>query len=342
MPPVSASGFECRLGVPEPLADLGIRFMAADGTRALLVGHEGSDYHLPVDFLSHPVWQRLQHFSRRWEEPGSALGEEVADIFLEFDVSGEPPPVPVPSFFIEYEKRAHQRLAVLEESLGLLWGEPLEPRVYEQVRSCFEALPQRASVCAVGAMFSRQFPGVRLCLQGLEPAEVGAYLERVGWPGERAGLESLLEKVAGRVDRVSPCLDVGERVLPRVGLECALSEGSWEEPERWALLLERLMEQGLCLPEKAAALRAWLGHTYLRSSPEALPGSLRALAQELSPHALPVFLRRINHIKLVYQPGQAPEAKAYLALLQFWLGYDVRARAWSLAELEKVRAVVGG
>ncbi|MGZ3460812.1 MAG: hypothetical protein ACXU86_20175, partial [Archangium sp.] len=76
--------------------------------------------------------------------------------------------------------------------------------------------------------------------------------------------------------------------------------------------------------------------------PEALPGNLRALAASLGSKALPVFLRRINHLKLVLQPGQPPEAKAYLALLQRWLGHDGQRQRYVFGDLEEVRGAVLG
>ncbi|HYO58968.1 hypothetical protein [Archangium sp.] len=343
LPPVSASGFECRLGREEAQADFGVRFLATDGSRAMLAGRGDPDSALPSSLFTHPVWERLRRFGARWDTPGTLLQEEIGDVFLEFDVEGTPPDVPIPSFFIEYDRRAWRHLDALEESLALLWGEPLEPAVRARVVECLAALPPGGRVSAVGAMFSRRFDGVRLCLQGLGPDTMPGYLSRVGWPGPPAALETMLARVAGRVERMALSLDVGPAVLPKVGVECHLAESLHEaDSERWASLLELLVEQGLCLPAKRQALVDWLGHTHLRSRPEALPGNLRALSASLGPKALPVFLRRINHLKLVLQPGQPPEAKAYLALLQRWLGHDGRRKRYVFGDLEEVRDAVLG
>ena len=341
LPPVSASGFECRLGREEAQADFGVRFLATDGSRAVLAGRADTGATLPSSLFTHPVWERLRHFGARWDTPGTLLREEIGDVFLEFDVEGTPPPVPIPSFFIEYGRQAWHRLEALEESLALLWGEPLAPAVRQQVVACLAALPSTGYISAVGAMFSRRFDGVRLCLQGLGPGTLPGYLARVGWPGDTAEVEALLAPVAGRVERLALSLDVGSAVLPKLGLECHLAESLHEaDSERWASLLDVLVKQGLCLPAKREALVDWLGHTHLRSRPEALPGNLRALSASLGPQALPVFLRRINHLKLVLQPGAPPEAKAYLVLLQRWLGHDGRRQRYVFGDLEEVRDAV--
>ena len=343
LPPVSASGFECHLGREEPLADFGVRLLAADGSRAALAGHPEASAPLDPALLTHPVWERLRRFGARWSEPDSLLGQEIGDVFLEFDVEGEPEPVPIPSFFIEYDSRAGRRLEALEQSLALLWGEPLEPRVRARLRECLRALPPQGRLSAVGAMFSRRFEGVRLCLHGLGPDTLPAYLARIGWPGEPSEVSAVLSRLSVPVEHMALSFDVGQQVQPRVGVECHLAR-SLHEPDtaRWKSLLEGLVTQGLCLPDKRTALVAWLGHTHLRSRPEALPGDLRAHHAALSARALPVFLRRINHVKLVFQPGQPPEAKAYLALLQRWLGQDPRRQRYVLGDLDEVRHALLG
>ncbi|ATB39211.1 hypothetical protein CYFUS_004652 [Cystobacter fuscus] len=339
LPPASASGFECRLGQPQALADLGVRFLAADGSRAVLAGRGDPGGRFELSRFTHPVWERLRRFGARWDEPGSPLAREIGDIFLEFDVEGTPEQEPIPSFFIEYERGATRDLEVMEQALALLWGEPLAPAIRERVVACLEALPSGGQVSAVGAMFSRRFEGVRLCLHGLTPDTLPDYLERVGWPGASSEWEPLLSAVVPHVERLALSLDVDETVQPRLGVECHQAESLHEaDTARWSALLEVLEARGLCLPTKRRALVDWVGHLHLRSRPEALPSHLRTLSAGLAPHALPVFLRRLNHVKLVFQPGRPPEAKAYLALIQRWLGQDRRRGRYVFGDLDEVRA----
>ncbi|HZI02816.1 MAG TPA: hypothetical protein VEZ71_02275, partial [Archangium sp.] len=58
LPPVSASGFECRLGREEAQADFGVRFLATDGSRAVLAGRADTGATLPSSLFTHPVWER--------------------------------------------------------------------------------------------------------------------------------------------------------------------------------------------------------------------------------------------------------------------------------------------
>jgi hypothetical protein len=340
LPAVSASGFECRLGVPEARADLGVRFWEADGSRAVLAGREDAGFQLPERLLTHPVWQRLRRFGRQWDTPGSPLHAEVESIFLEFDDEGSPADLPLPSFFIEYDHRARNRTDIMEEALTLLWGEPLAPDVRARVRVCLEALPPGAHVSSVGAMFSRRFQGVRLYFFGLGPHNLAGYLSAVGWPGPTGTLGGLLDGVADRVKRFSLGLDVGASVLPKVGVECHLTEHLEEAAPQWALLLERFVEQGVCLPAKRDALLGWLGHTHFRARAGALPENLRGAASGPGPELIAAFLRRINHVKLAFQPGQPPELKAYLTFYQAWAAYDAARKAPVLGDLAQVRGRV--
>src|SRR5262249_25149659 len=69
---------------------------------------------------------------------------------------------------------------------------------------------------------------------------------------------------------------------------------------RWRPLLDALAERGLCTAAKREALLAWYG-----------------LAWWSLPHQLwpTPAARLINHVKLVYQPGRALEAKGYVGFV---------------------------
>ncbi|MBW3570477.1 MAG: hypothetical protein KY467_05180, partial [Gemmatimonadetes bacterium] len=87
-------------------------------------------------------------------------------------------------------------------------------------------------------------------------------------------------------------------LLPRLGLEYTLERspqvhGGIAE----GAFLDRLVECGLCAPERRDALQAWPGY------------EVHTLRHELWPSWL---VRRVNCIKLVYEPGREPQAKAYL------------------------------
>ena len=91
------------------------------------------------------------------------------------------------------------------------------------------------------------------------------------------------ERVAGSVDEavrlIAGCerphlsFDIvdgdPETIAPRVGLEGAFPRLPHREP-RWAELVDRFVERGLCTPEKRAAVFAWPGWDSATTAPRAM------------------------------------------------------------------------
>jgi hypothetical protein len=337
LPPVSASGYECRLGEKEARADLGMRFWPPERGPEFLAGQRMSGFSLPAFLLAASPWQRIQRFGARWAEPGSLFHQQIKDIFLEFDVEGAPPDIPIPAFFFDFHKHATNRLETLQEALAILWGESLSPPVRRQLMRCLDLLPDGAVLYSVGAMFSRAFQGVRLYFHYIRSEDIPGYLGRAGWSGPLSEIEDLL---AWMPSGLTLCLDVGERVLPRVGVQYHIDENMKISTPRWIDFLDLLVARGLCLPAKRDGLVAWLGHMHERSHPQVWPESLSRLSERLGPNTLSVFLRTISHIKVSYQPGLPLEAKAYIGLVQTWLSYDHERGRHTLEERPRERALL--
>jgi hypothetical protein len=331
LPAVSASGFECRLGEKEARADLGVRYLPSEGGAELLAGLPVDGYTLPRFLQREPAWERLRAFGAAWSEPDGHLHQEIEDIFLEFDVLGAPERAPIPAFFFDFKKTARRRLSTLEAALQLLWGETLAAPVRRRLFRCLDALPDGAVLYSVGAMFSRRLNGVRLYFHHLGSSAIPAYLDRVGWPGPLSDIEALLSWMP---PGLTLCMDVGEAVLPKIGVQFHIDENLRSSTPKWADFLDGLVTRGLCLPAKRDALLAWVGHAHERSHRAAWPARLRRRGVAAHGDVLSVFLRMINHVKVSYQEGQPLEAKAYLGLVQTWLRHDAAARRPTLGDLE--------
>lgn len=128
-----------------------------------------------------------------------------------------------------------------------------------------------------------------------------SYLKRVA-PGAVPWVQGAADLFEG-VERIHLSLDVGEEVLPRIGIEGSLPRLPGREP-RWGELFERLVSRGLCPPGKRDAALAWQGSETFWTSPAAWP--VEAVG------AGGFCFRKLSHVKVVCRPGQEPEAKAYL------------------------------
>ena len=145
-------------------------------------------------------------------------------------------------------------------------------------------------------MMSRGAEAVRLCIQLGTLERAVEYLAGVGWPGSGTDLRGVLGPVARIVDRVCLDIDAGETVHPKVGLECYFDGNRQPRTEpRWGVLLDHLVANGLCTPEKREALLAYPGYTdektatvpWPAGAPAGLTAARRAVAQHLRSLAPP-------------------------------------------------------
>jgi hypothetical protein len=335
-------GFECELGVSDPTADFLVCCRASQGAPNVLSG-QMPDRDLPELLLTHPVWQRIRSFSTEWSNPGSAVADRIHNIWLEFDVNGIPASIPVPSVFIGPENlqsinpavdtsQMPDRCAWLTDSaLPLFLGGEVPPALKGQIARCLNLLPPGARMFQVGLMLSRASSLTRLCVRGVSPKQILEYLQVLDYDTSSGQLHALLELLSPMVERIDLDMDVDDRVLPKIGLECYLPANTSAVHQ----FLNHLVSCGLSTPAKAEALESWGGVAHERSNPEIWPRDLLALSGFLGGRAHSAFARWLHHVKIVHQPGLPLQAKAYLAVQHLWLApaqiKDVLNRAQSRA-----------
>jgi len=323
-------GFECRLGEKRPQADFLVLARASCGRDSLAGLHPTST--LPALLMNDPVWRRVRDFAAHWADPSSPLYHAVDNVWLEFDINGPVPDVPVPSIFfgpqsngqigdieVAGEPNAKERLATVERTIRLLAGGEPPPRMLETLSYCFRALSSDEHVFQVGLMLSRGAGAVRLCIRLRSLERIVEYLVEVGWPGDEAALRGVLDPLARSVDHVLLDIDVGETVGAKIGLECYF-EGNRQpgRESRWGAFLNSLVLQGLCTADKREALLAYPGYFDQNAEEVPWPAVLRRASQLLGGRALSTFVRSLHHVKIVYRPGGPLEAKAYLAGNHHW------------------------
>jgi hypothetical protein len=320
-------GFECRLGDELPRADFLVLARSPWGRDSLAGLHPTST--LPARLMADPVWRRVQDFAAYWAEPSSPLHYAVDNVWLEFDIEGPVPDLPIPSIFFglltnstadaTHETIADRHQATTEMAIRLLSGGELPVRMLETLSHCFHALSPEEQVFQVGLMLSRGAGAVRLCIQFRSVERIVEYLSGVGWPGDEAALRGVLDPLSRSVDRVLLDIDAGETVGAKIGLECYVdgNRQPGREP-RWDTFLDSLVLQGLCTADKREALLAYSGYVDQNAPDVPWPEALLRTSQLLGGRSLSTFVRSLHHVKIVYQPGQLLEAKAYLAGNHHW------------------------
>jgi hypothetical protein len=320
-------GFECRLGEDVPRADFLVLVRSSCGRDSLAGLHSTST--LPARLMDEPVWRRVRDFAACWAEPSYPLHDTVDNVWLEFDIDGPVPDLPIPSVFFglltnigtdtTQEPDADRYRATVETAMRLLSGSEPQPRMLETLSHCFRALWPDEQVFQVGLMLSRGAGAVRLCIRLRSVERIVEYLARVGWPGDEAGLRGVLDPLSRSVDRVLLDIDVGETVGAKIGLECYFdgNRQPGREP-RWGSFLNSLVHQGLCTPDKREALLAYAGYFDQNAPGVPWPEALLRTSQLLGGRSLSTFVRSLHHVKMVYRPGEPLEAKAYLAGNHHW------------------------
>lgn len=238
-------------------------------------------------------------FLLRWSEPGGPLSP-VRSVWLEFDLVQEPLDDPVPVICARLPGYA-DRGWLMSTLLPALLGKSPSARQRDRILSCLSVLPSSASLLYIFSLRARGSDAVRLEISGLDTPQLLDYLREVAPErlSETARGASLLEGV----ERLQLSFDVTEKILPRIGIA-----GSFpRQPERelgWQSLFARLVEEGLCSPEKRDATLAWPGYDSFWMTPERWP------IAEIGPRGFCV--RALSHLKIVCRPDRPPEAKAYL------------------------------
>ena len=304
-------GFEVHLRRPEPAVDILICVKAATGGRDRLAR--------AVAAGAAPWWRDLGRFLADWGDPTTPWAARVENIWLEFDLVAPQLPQPAPSLFFGavrlLDASEPDALESLLDASATLRGGPFAPATVALARQILRTLPPGAAVFQVGQMLARPGAPLRLCIRDIPPDTLAPYLAELGYTNGRPELVDLLGRLAGLGGVVEVDLDLAQTLGPRVGLEWVPPTAPVARLGAEAGLFDLLVAEELCLPEKAAACRGWLGLAHCRRHPDRWPAALYAGDGEWQRRATSCIARYLHHVKIVSGPEGQREAKAYLACL---------------------------
>ena len=318
---------------------LGFEIHLKDATQradwAFAVSGDGSDREVLVNlmkngqlhqqFLQQPEWRHIAEFSEAWADQTSVLQKHIKCFWLEFDMPDTLPTIFIPSVFFGPEKlpegiasnEVSQYHWLIDSALPLLRGQQLSKKIQHHVLNCIKKLPATASLFQVGTMLSRSSNDVRLYINGIHPKEIIPYLKALGWSDETGEFQSLIDNLQDKADRFVLSFDVNETGIgPRLGIEFSFASIRYHQETRWKKLFDYLVEKGMCLPEKRDALLGYSGVEYTNISGSVMK-PLTSASRHLNDLLSSRLVRYISHIKIVYHPGRALEAKAYPAVRLF-------------------------
>jgi len=314
-------GFECRLGTSDSRVDWAFAISSVERDRFVFANLLNNGY-MPDQFMQQDAWRRINDFVNAWINPDSFLRHNINCFWLEFDMPECLPDVPVPSIFFGPGKPANGRASdlsnyewIINTALPILKGRRLKKTVEYKIRECLEALPENASLFQVGMMLSRSNDVIRLCVNHMNPEQIISYLNTIGWRDETGEFIRLMKELEDKADRFVLGFDVTEEGIgSRIGVELSFSSDDFPYATRWKRLLDYLVDKGWCLPEKREALLNYQdSEVFSGGVMKPLTSASRCLDDLINSK----IVRYINHVKIVYEPGERVEAKAYPAVRLF-------------------------
>ncbi len=296
-------------------------------------GKQGLDFLIctPPDWVNHQeirtlaanslAWQSVAGLCNHWlDEPASSPFRQAMDsIWLEFDTSQQTENLIVPGIlFASLELSANHTQEQLQArtiwaTLAALCPTKVnDPKFIFHMEKIINSLPPNGRIYAIGDMAGRRSQYTRIAIARIPIPAVVPFLQNIHWPGNFRQVANILKQINPFGNSVSLDLDIGHTVGSTLGLE--LVNGHRFDRLWWNQLFDFLVQKGLCVPEKRAALLQWPGFSDETNNRAVWPNDLSPARPDESLHCF--LVRFINHVKLVYKPDAPLIAKAYIALRQ--------------------------
>jgi hypothetical protein len=300
---------EIELGSPEPKVDFSLCILKSE--LSFLLKHWRKEKLRPI-FQQDKNWKKLFKFCTAWEELESPIYNKISDIWFEFDNHQMIKVLPGVCFFFS-PRNIHKRKIkdwqtmntnwLFEPALSILLNEYLSERVKTKVKKCIDALPQNGAVFQIGVMLARGLNNctdnnlIRLCTC-MKVDDYKVYLNQIGWNGPFEYLKRNLNTIKNYADAVFIDIDVGEKIFPGIGVECCYRQDI-NLNERLNKFLNQLINQGLCVKEKADIIIKW------NEDPNGFTDHFDDKR---------TFKKSLSHLKIVLNQDKFLKAKGYLSL----------------------------
>ncbi len=315
LPPFHFAGFEVRLDIDKPQVDFQQQVLAHPSEP-----NELRDHIRRSGWLSAMPWMRIDTLCTHLNTPSSILYENISGVWLEFDYPFSIKDIPVPSVFLSLKKTSSEKvfLKTVADILALLQNKPAPSTILTSFQHIGRICPEGVRICDIGVFLARSTDIIRANVGSLSPDQIRPFLEKLCLKRNGDALMDFYQRLAVTADRLTVCLDIGAEIYPRIGLEFFIGTEPEKKP-RWVELFDRLIDCGLCHPDKAEGLLRWPGYTYPSIDQPPWPGRLMIESMLGQPDRFLVIGRRLSHVKLDFIPDRPVTAKAYFGFLSLWL-----------------------
>jgi hypothetical protein len=263
-------------------------------------------------------WSPLLLFLEEWGTDKTQLNSEIKELFLEFDCNAHGA-LQLPSLFAKVKSKNKENLALLlsEKIVKKIKGTSFFDANKTVIENSISQAPMNSSVSHLGLMLSRPQEVVRINLSNVSTTDLCAFLSKNGWQGNENLLIENHTFLLEHTDTVVVSFDsFHNKIMPRIGLE-AFMDYTIKKAPKWQILLDKLLEKGLCCEEKRDIILNWNKEFYPTKNAEwhetLILNSLHKEANEFS------VLRQIpSHVKFIIE-NDSVMAKGYLGFGQTWI-----------------------
>ena len=262
-----------------------------------------------------PAWQAARRIACAWADPQSAIGKYVPDLWLEFDLFSAHPVSP--NLFVHVmDERIDKFWAIYRALVACIPEKEKNTNSFPLISRCVSALPENRRITWLGIMLPRPGSTLRLCVH-FPQNTVGRFLKAAGYPlpaDEISEISHLFDRLNPIFRGLSLNMDLGEEIGPTIGFECFIDERDRVVDPRWTEALDTFVNDGLCTPEKRAAVLGFYGGARYAQSPNDVPASWWDFGDKNQHGREIFFIRRVSHLKIRYKPGERLRAKVYLGM----------------------------
>ncbi len=270
--------------------------LASENASDLLICVSEAQKNILLHNLQNPIlknteWDIVRKIIELWNDNHNQIAKDILNIWLEFDQKGDG--LPNPNFFFAPNPVLNAKL--LKELFQSTFNEtlptPLDHETLNVLQNTCKSLPYEAWMPQVGMMLARNHTNIRAYLHKIPHNLMVNYLDAIGWKYAHSEFRDLFEQLKKFSDCIDLDLDISQQIGNTIGLECYFNKVDLPNIDRF---LDFLKTKGYACDKMANKLLE-----YIEKSVNLNDGSYREF---------------LHHIKIIYNPTGACEAKAYLAI----------------------------
>jgi len=297
LPPVACGGFEFSLTDPRGPVDL-MQFFVFDGRGQVqlrrFLERQLDEGDVAAHWLRDHVLPAADRLNGVWVECDAEAADDAA-----------------PSLFVEFQTEIAADAALID---ALTEGLPLENREEKRraLAAIQAALPERARISHLGAMLARADAPLRVNIKDTTACQFDRFARAIGLDIDAGPAKQL---IAGSY-RSTLCIDITDRILPRLGVEFRFS--GWPAREQGWRQLAEYATAGPIDAHRWAALERWDYVLTPADAESAWPDTL--MLQELAAQdgRMASIECGPSHIKATFSPLHATTLKAYVGFRPSW------------------------